>query len=261
MDFVSFAEQLVRLRSRRTGGLIVVEQVDSTQHLGRRIVEEYVREGAKAPDADILAWCQTAGRGRQGRPWSSPPGHGVYATLIRSVPQAGSLQTLPLRAAVAVCELANRYVDGRCRLKWPNDLLVGKGKLAGILIEAASHGEETTVAAIGLGFNHGGDLATFREARATSLIHEAPSAPPLPELATELLEAVDAELRRDASPAEVVTRYDELSCHEAGDSIRVRTDDAVVAGRFLGFDDNAFLRLDVSGEEHRFSTGEILSGG
>jgi len=261
MDFVSFAEQLLRLRTRRTAGLIVVEQVDSTQHLGRRIVDEYEREGAKAPDADILAWCQTAGRGRHGRPWSSPPGHGVYVTLIRSVPQKNGLQTLPLRAATAACRLANRYVGGRCRLKWPNDLLVGKKKLGGILIEAVSHGQEITIAAIGLGFNYGGDLATFAEARATSLVHEAPAVPPLPEIATELVEAVDSELRRDCSPAEAVARYVELSCHETGDKIRVRTDDTLFEGRFLGFDDNAFLRLEVSGAERRVSTGEILGGG
>lgn len=261
MDFVSFAEQLLRLRTRRIAGLVVVEQVDSTQHLGRRIVDEYEREGAKAPDADILAWCQTAGRGRQGRLWSSPPGHGVYATLIRCVPQRNGLQTLPLRAAVAACGLANRYLDGRCRLKWPNDLLVGKAKLGGILIEAVSHGDETTVAAIGLGFNYGGDLATFGEARATSLVHEAPAVPSLPEIATALVEAVDSELRHDGSPAETVARYEELSCHETGETIRVQTDETLFEGRFLGFDDHAFLRLEVSGEERRVSTGEILGCG
>ncbi len=260
MDFVRFAEQLVRLRTRRTGGLIVVEQVDSTQHLGRRIIDEYAREGSKAPEADILAWCQTSGHGRQGRPWSSPPGHGVYVTLVRSLANVGALQTLPLRTAVASCELANRYLDGRCRLKWPNDLLVADGKLAGILIEAANRGDETTVATIGVGFNYGGDLAAFGEARATSLVHESAAAPPLPELATELVETIHAELYREASTAEIVARYEELAGHETGDVIRVRTVDGIVEGRFLGFDENAFLRLDLDGEERRLSTGEILRG-
>jgi biotin-[acetyl-CoA-carboxylase] ligase BirA-like protein len=261
MDFVSFAEQLVRHRPRRTGGLIVVEKVDSTQHLGRRLIEEYSRDGSLCPSSDLFAWRQSAGRGRQGRSWSSPPGQGVYGTLIRCVGSSDGVQTLPLRIATAACTAVNRYLDGSCRLKWPNDLLVGQGKLGGILIEAISQDGQETIAAIGIGVNYGGELAAFGEPGATSLLHETDSVPALAAFALELVEAIDDELDRVASTAEIVERYGQLSSHKTGETMRVRIDEDLVEGRFLGFDDNAFLRLEVDGKERHLSTGEVLAGG
>ncbi len=276
MNFTTFSKELIRHRPRRSGGLIAVEQIDSTLLLGRRIVEEYAREGTVAPDADIVAWRQLAGRGRRGRTWSSPPGCGVYATLIRAQPEPGALQLLPLLTAVACCENLNRYLGGRCRLKWPNDLLVGDSKLGGLLIEAITQSEQMQVAIISLGINYSADLAALAEARATSLHHEM-SAPPaargtsagspgkavpsLAGLAVDLIAGLDEELDRGAPASEVLRRYQRLSSYRPGDFLRCQLDSHLLEGRFLGFDEHGFLRLEVGGEERLLSTGEILSGG
>lgn len=262
MNFVTFSNELLHYRPRRSAGLIAVKQVDSTELLARRIVDEYTHDGDAVPDAEVLAWRQVAGRGRRGHSWSSPPGGGVYATVIRSRCEAHWLQMLPLRAAIALCETVNRYLAGRCRVKWPNDLLVGRGKLGGLLVDAISRGDVTVAATVSFGINHGPDLAALGVPRATSLSRElaAPAAlPSLAYFAVELIDGLDAELERGDRPAEVVSRYRELSAHAPGDALRCQLDGNQLEGRFLGFDDYGFLRLEVDGEERRLSAGEILS--
>ncbi len=263
MNFATFSEELIRHRPRRAGGIIVVEQIDSTQQLARRVVEEYTREGSLVPDTDVLAWRQAAGRGRLGRGWSSPPGCGIYATLIRSQPEPQWLQMLPLQTAVTLCEVVNRYLDGHSRLKWPNDLMVGASKLGGILIDAVTQGEESSVAAISFGINHRADLSAIGESRATSVHREAKvdPVPSLASLAVELITAVDEEIGRDTPAAEIIARYERLSSHRHGDDLRCQIDEDLLEGRFLGFDEHGFLRLEVGDEERLLSTGEVLAGG
>jgi len=262
MSFLTFSDELLQHRPHRSGGLIALAQVDSTELLARRIVDEYTREGDAVPDSEILAWRQVAGRGRRGRRWSSPPGGGVYATLIRTHPDIGWLQTLPLRAALALSETLNRYLDGRCRVKWPNDLLVGRRKLGGLLVDAVTRGRAAVVASISFGINHSPDLAALGVPRATSLRHEATDAavPTLARLAIELIAALDAELARDAEAADVVARYRALSAHTPGDVLCCQLDGGLLEGRFLGFNDHGFLRLEVAGEERHLSAGEVLAG-
>ena len=79
------------------------------------------------PPALLVAWEQSEGRGRRGRTWVSPPGRGVYASLLTPLPGDADLHTLPLLAGVGLCRAANRHLPDagpRCRLKWPNDLLL-----------------------------------------------------------------------------------------------------------------------------------------
>jgi len=138
MDFPQYARALARRHEGDAPARILVGHTDSTHRLGRRIVRDYLREGTEPPAADVLAWRQSAGEGRDGRGWSSPPGGGVYASLVRPLAAETRVQTLPILVAVAVAEVLDRYLGGRCRLKWPNDLMVGERKLGGLLIDVVS---------------------------------------------------------------------------------------------------------------------------
>ena len=117
----------------------------------------------------VVADRQTAGRGRHGRPWSSPPGTGLYASLlVRLTPQRPESEVrspksicitmLPLLAGIAaaraVASVLRSTGDGgaQVRLKWPNDVLLNGRKLAGILVEG-SFGADGFAAAVGLGVN------------------------------------------------------------------------------------------------------------
>jgi len=77
---------------------------------------------------------QSGGKGRQGRAWQSPPGNLYASTLVRVDPKHPPPPSLALVAAVALHEAVSRHT-GRARIKWPNDIIVNRAKLAGILLE------------------------------------------------------------------------------------------------------------------------------
>lgn len=101
----------------------------------------------------ILANEQDAGRGRGGRRWSSAPGGGLWMTLVERPASRGGIDVLSLRVGLYIAEALDALAGGRVQLKWPNDLYVGAGKLAGILIEARWRDQRVEWVAIGVGVN------------------------------------------------------------------------------------------------------------
>jgi BirA family biotin operon repressor/biotin-[acetyl-CoA-carboxylase] ligase len=101
----------------------------------------------------VLAEEQSAGRGRSGRAWSSSPGAGLWLTLIERPRAADGLDVLSLRVGLHLAPVLERWTESGIRLKWPNDLYVGRRKLAGVLIEARWRGDRPDWIAIGLGIN------------------------------------------------------------------------------------------------------------
>jgi len=118
---------------------------DSTNARARELVE------AGAPHGTVVtADEQTAGRGRQGRTWTAPPGKSLlYSAVLRPLDERHLL--LPLAVPLAVCEAAEQLAPGiECQIKWPNDIWVEGRKLAGVLIEAKP---QDGWAVIGVGLN------------------------------------------------------------------------------------------------------------
>jgi BirA family transcriptional regulator, biotin operon repressor / biotin---[acetyl-CoA-carboxylase] ligase len=110
---------------------------------------ELVKTGA--PHGTVVtADEQTAGRGRQGRTWTAPPGKALlYSAILRPLDERHLL--LPLAVPLAVCETAEQLQPGiECRIKWPNDIWLDGRKLAGVLIEAKP---QNGWAVIGVGLN------------------------------------------------------------------------------------------------------------
>ena len=109
------------------------DTLDSTNAALKRLVED---ESDVAEGLMIWAKTQTAGRGRQGRIWQSPPGNLYASTLVRLRSADPPPATLALVAAVALEETVSVYLGtASVQLKWPNDLLVEGAKLSGILLE------------------------------------------------------------------------------------------------------------------------------
>ena len=95
---------------------------------------------------------QSGGRGRMGRGWQSPPGNLYASTVVRLQPHDPAASTLALVAAVALVEAVRAYApDVAVVIKWPNDLLIGGAKLAGILLERAG---DAVVVGIGVNLAH-----------------------------------------------------------------------------------------------------------
>ncbi|WP_373062672.1 biotin--[acetyl-CoA-carboxylase] ligase [Gemmatimonas sp.] len=101
----------------------------------------------------ILADAQDGGRGRGGRSWASEADAGIWMTLIERPRDQRALDVLALRIGLALSDALEPFCDGPITLKWPNDLFVGAGKLAGILIEARWRESLPEWVAIGVGVN------------------------------------------------------------------------------------------------------------
>jgi len=130
------------------------------------------REGAPEGLA-VLADCQSAGRGRLGRTWESPPGVGIYTSvLLRPRVSASSASLLTLAAGIAVAEAIREVTTLQPRLKWPNDLQLAGQKVGGILVEGATLEGQLNEAVVGIGINVNHDVTDLPAAlgnRATSL--------------------------------------------------------------------------------------------
>jgi BirA family biotin operon repressor/biotin-[acetyl-CoA-carboxylase] ligase len=101
----------------------------------------------------VLADEQTAGRGRGGKSWMSVAGSGIWLTVIERPSDSSGLGVLSLRVGMAVAAALDRFAAEPIRLKWPNDLYIDRGKIAGILVEARWREQVVEWVAIGIGVN------------------------------------------------------------------------------------------------------------
>jgi BirA family biotin operon repressor/biotin-[acetyl-CoA-carboxylase] ligase len=109
---------------------------------------------ADAPSGTVIvADEQTSGRGRHGRRWASPPGAGLWLTVIERPTDARALDVLALRCGLFAAEALDALATGPIGVKWPNDLYVRGAKLAGVLIETRWRGTAPDWVAIGFGLN------------------------------------------------------------------------------------------------------------
>lgn len=254
--FEPFAAELRQRLLPGNANVLVLRQADSTNGLTRRVVSECTGAGLDPPRLWVFAWGQNAGKGRLGRTWVSPDGQGVYATVSLGSIGLDKLDFLPLVVAASLCTTVNTWLGGRCRLKWPNDLVVEGRKLGGILIESVSRGTESAAAIVGFGINHGQGIDEQRAANATSLARLGAGPATLAETAAALALRLDRDLEL---PAEVaVERYAALSAHRAGDLLRCQSAGETVEGRFAGFDRRGFLRLDTASGARLLAAGEVI---
>jgi BirA family biotin operon repressor/biotin-[acetyl-CoA-carboxylase] ligase len=130
------------------GGLEVHWELDSTS-------TELQRRSAAAADFTVLlAETQTAGRGRRGRQWLSPPGLNLYLSCLKRFDRGfAALGGLSLAVGVMVMRTLETLDIAGAGLKWPNDLLAADGKLGGILVELSGEYQGPCAAIIGIGLN------------------------------------------------------------------------------------------------------------
>ncbi|MDP8211702.1 MAG: biotin--[acetyl-CoA-carboxylase] ligase [Candidatus Zapsychrus exili] len=129
--------------------VVYAEELPSTMDLAF----EFAQKGAEEGTA-VCTDKQTKGRGRMQRNWSSVKSKGIYASIIlrpKIAPQESSLLTLI--AGICVCEAIREVADLKAFIKWPNDVLVGNKKIAGILTEMNAEMDSIKFIVIGIGIN------------------------------------------------------------------------------------------------------------
>jgi BirA family biotin operon repressor/biotin-[acetyl-CoA-carboxylase] ligase len=239
--------------------LILLSSVDSTNLLARRLAAAALATNMAPPKALVVALHQSAGRGRLGSRWQSPPGQGVYASLLVPLSNGDDLSSLPLLAAVGLCRELNRLLPRPCRLKWPNDLVIAGRKIGGILIETVARNSGICGAVLGFGVNYFGRVELPRN-RATSLQREGATTVSLPHLTSSLVNSVARELEHSGDSEYAVSHYQRLSIHEIGQPMHCRTAQGVRSGTFVGFGKHGFLRLKTPEGELLLAAGDIFRG-
>jgi BirA family biotin operon repressor/biotin-[acetyl-CoA-carboxylase] ligase len=209
----------------------------------------------------ITARLQTRGRGRSGRAWASA-GASLAATLMFSprcpVP---ALAGLSLVSGVAAYDaIAGALPEAKrhlVRLKWPNDVLIGRAKLVGILVESSIIGEDV-VAVIGTGINIGAvpDVG----GRETTALVEHGSSADFASMSAALAEALARwiEVWSDGRGFSAIRQVWLERSGPVGEPMTVNAGGELVAGRYAGLDDDGGLLLDVGqGAPRKFSFGDV----
>ena len=243
--------------------VIFVSSLPSTQALARTLVEQCVHEYEGPLPFVIAALEQTRGKGRRDRVWSSPKEGGFYGSLVLPVAGPERLQELPVRIAVALAELVNERIGDRCRVKWPNDLVVGRKKLGGILVDVVTPPAPAEIWAIlGMGVNLRtppvGDRTPVTSITEAAAVRDSPRFN-LAELVGDAIVAIWSALHSERQ--DWIERFVRLSVHRPGDPLRFLAGDEEIAGRFSGFDENGFLLLDEdsSGALRTVRSGEVFA--
>ncbi len=238
--------------------LLHVPEIASTNQLALETV------GADDTADKLVVWAdkQTAGRGRHGRNWESPEGNLFTSIVLRPDRPLADAAQLSFVAALAVADVIRAWSptpdtpDVTC--KWPNDILIGGRKCAGILLEAATgSGLKSPAIVIGIGIN----------------LDHSPVMAQYP--ATSVAAVWRVIVTPGAAVAALTTRFDywaeiwridgfppirdawQAMAHRPGEEIRVRLANAEQSGMFAGIDDAGALRLETSEGVTLINAGDV----
>jgi len=214
------------------------ETIGSTNDRARELAEQGAAHGTL-----VTAGEQTAGRGRQGRSWATPPGTAIAASLVLT--EFDDL--LPLRAGLAVADVAG---EGAL-VKWPNDVWIDGRKIAGILAESRS---EPRWAVLGIGVNVAVDVDALPPDAAAVAGSLGKSAEDVEPTLSALLSALQTRLAQDRDGA-----LNDLRRRDALRGEPVRWQDGEGTG--AGIDDSGALLVTLpNGGQTTLSAGEVTLG-
>ena len=223
------------------------------------------KAGAKvgAPHGAVwVAESQTAGRGRQGRTWLAARGESLLVSvLLRIRCPPARLPPLALVAGLAVRDAVARALQpsaAEVGLKWPNDVLIGKKKVAGVLVEAQLAGKNVESIVVGVGINvHARSFPEEIAALATSIALETTSVPDRAELLADLLSGLDRDLPVAAMRG-IGTVHARLSEADTLRGSRVRGEQGEGLAEGIDLEGRLCVRGD-DGTLRKWSAGEVVS--
>ncbi len=252
-----------------------IQEAISTERLGKKIhwfetlpstnirAQELARQGA-AEGEIVLAEGQTQGKGRAGRSWVSPPYLNLYLSLIlRPTLPPSCTPQITLMAGVALADTIHSFLPSPPEIKWPNDILVGGKKIAGILTESCCEADGVVFVVVGIGVN----LNFPRELMPKAIQNQA----------TSFLILTQKTVDRDTFTSRLIQDLDQ--CYGVlegkgfpfiakrwesyfrlrGKRVRVDMPDGSVQGKAMGIDtDGALILEGEGGHRERIVAGDVI---
>jgi len=252
---------IARLGETRVIGrdIQVFEQTTSTNDVAEKLARDGVKEGAV-----VFAESQTKGRGRLGRVWLSPTRKGLwFSVLLRPNLHPQETTQLTVFSATALRRAFKNITGLTAEIKWPNDLLLGGKKTAGILTEMSAEMDRVRHIILGIGVDVNQDAGEFPpELRktATSLKIESGSAVSRAELAVEILRELDEDYARirEGKFSEIADEWED-ACITIGKNVTVHVGERHFRGHAEALDDDGALLIRTEhGHLERVIGGDVL---
>ncbi|NNK12776.1 MAG: biotin--[acetyl-CoA-carboxylase] ligase [Desulfofustis sp.] len=237
---------------------LFLQTTESTNRVAKEMGASGVAHGS-----GVVADTQTAGRGRLGRQWHSPPGCNLYCSyVIRPDIDLQDYPKLTMVAGVAAAQCVQDHSSLAVGLKWPNDLYIDTRKCGGILCEA-SPAATPPFAVIGIGINcnlNTSDIPEELKDRATSLLIEGGCRinpqQLFVDLRKHLLDAVNDFEKQGFS--QILTRWSHFDTFQGTHMSWVREDGKPIEGISLGPDlDGSLVVQDADGNRHKVISGDV----
>lgn len=249
-------------RFERIANVVFLGEAASTNDVARALVERMVAEETDILPTCIVARRQTAGKGRSGRTWLTAGEGAVAVSLVAPWPEGPERIHVPVATGISLARSLSRAFGIELRLKWPNDLLAGGRKVAGLLVEGRTLPDGAGYVVVGLGLNaraSRSDLDALELPSATSLAIEgvAPAALEGDAPLLGVLSAFDTLLGE--GPSDLPEAFSAVTVHQPGDLLEVRDGGRVVNGRYLGLSKDGLLRLESDAGVVELISGDVTS--
>jgi BirA family biotin operon repressor/biotin-[acetyl-CoA-carboxylase] ligase len=226
--------------------LLYLDTIDTTMRI------------AAQTGATVIAEEQTAGQGRHGHTWHSEKGLGLYLSVV--LDKTAPTPALTMALGLAVAEAITSATALACDLRWPNDVMIGGKKAAGILAQLA---DSAAIAGIGINVNHQRFPPELTD-EATSLRLESGRDQSREQILIALLPAVDryAALLADRGPDPILELFSRRSSYASGKRVVVRQGDSILRGTTAGLNAAGFLvvRKDDGSDEIVLAGGVRATG-
>jgi BirA family biotin operon repressor/biotin-[acetyl-CoA-carboxylase] ligase len=236
----------------------VFQETTSTNDIVEKLARDHVKEGVV-----VFAESQTKGRGRLGRKWISPPGKGLwFSMLLRPDLRPTEVTQLTVASATALRRAIEMETGVKAAIKWPNDILINGKKVAGILTELRAELDRVQHIILGIGVDVNLNAAEFpADLRkiATSLKIESGKPVSRAELAVEILRELDRDYARVCTGEfEIIANEWETHCGTIGRSVAIQVGDRRLHGRAESLDDDGALLLRTEhGQLERVIGGDV----
>ncbi len=259
-DLIHAEDLLSRLGPGRLIGrdIRVFQETTSTNDVVEKLARDGVKEGVV-----VFAEAQTSGRGRMGRKWISPPGKGLwFSVLLRPGMRPQNATQLTVTSAVALRRAIHYVTRLSPDIKWPNDLLLHSRKVAGVLTEMHAELDRIKYLILGIGVDvnlAASDFPADVRRLATSLKAELGKPVSRPELAVAVLTEMDAAYARVlAGDFAALAAEWEAHCTTVGAQVRIHAGDREIRGRAESLaEDGALLVRTDHGHLERIVGGDV----
>lgn len=236
----------------------VFEETNSTNDIVEKLARDGVKEGVV-----VFAESQAKGRGRMGRRWLSPPRKGLwFSVLLRPDLQPQAATQITVAAATALCRAIREHTGLRPEIKWPNDILLGGKKVAGVLTEMGAELDHIKHITLGIGIDVNMTSAEFPpelQSIATSLRAETGTPINRIDFAAAILRELDADYARvTGGRFEAIADEWERQCCTLGRRARIHAGPRLLTGRAEALDDDGALLLRTEhGHLERIIGGDV----